>query len=73
MKGKIEENQTEEQYVFRSGKGTTNAISALNMVIQRAVEKQKYFYLCFVDFEKAFDRVNHEEVARMLSQIGVDG
>ena len=73
LKGKIEENLTEEQYGFRSGKSTTNAIFALNMVIERAVEKQKDLYLCFVDFEKAFDRVKHEEMARMLSQIGVDG
>ena len=30
-------------------------------------------YLCFVDFEKAFDRVKHEEMVQMLTDIGVDG
>ena len=51
LKRKIEENLTQDQFGFRSGKGTTNAIFALNMVIERAVEKQKDLYLCFVDFE----------------------
>ena len=72
LKRKIEENLTQDQYGFRSGKGTTNAIFALNMIIERAVEKQKDLYLCFVDFEKAFDTVKHEEMAQMLTQIGVD-
>ena len=73
LKRKIEENLTQEQYGFRSGKGTTNAIFSLNMIIERAVEKQKDLYLCFVDFEKAFDMVKHEEMSRMLEDIGVDG
>ena len=30
-------------------------------------------YICFLDYEKAFDRVRHEPLMRCLSEIGVDG
>ena len=43
------------------------------MILERTVEKQKDLYLCFVDFEKAFDTMQHEELSRMLREIGVDG
>ena len=30
-------------------------------------------YLCFVDYEKAFDKIRHNELMDVLKQIGVDG
>ena len=30
-------------------------------------------YICFLDYEKAFDRVRHEPLMQCLSEIGVDG
>ena len=47
---RINERVLEEQYGFRKGKGTTNAISALRMMIERSVEMQKTVFLCFLDF-----------------------
>ena len=37
------------------------------------MEKQKNLYLGYVDFEKAFATVRHEEMTRMLKVFGVDG
>ena len=34
---------------------------------------QKAVYICFLDYEKAFDRVRHETLMQCLSEIGVDG
>ena len=34
---------------------------------------QKTVFLCFVDFEKAFDTVKHEELIKILESIGMDG
>ena len=34
---------------------------------------QKDLYVCFIDYEKAFDRIKHGEMVRMLESIGVDG
>ena len=55
------------------GKGTTNAIFVLRMLAERAVEMQKDMYVCFIDYEKAFDRVKHGELINMLERIGADG
>ena len=52
LKGKVREHVDEEQYGFRKGKGTRNAIFVLRTVIERSIEKQKDLYMCFVDFEK---------------------
>ena len=30
-------------------------------------------YLCFIDNEKAFDRVKHEDLIEILKETGVDG
>ena len=39
--------------------------------MERAVEKQKDLFMCFLDFEKAFDRVKHGLLAERLRELGV--
>lgn len=39
---------SEEQYGFRTGKGTTNAIFACRMVLEHAVEVEKDGCTCFI-------------------------
>ena len=41
--------------------------------MERAIEKQKDVYMCFVDFEKAFDTIKHTELIEMLKEKGIDG
>ena len=36
------------------------------------MEKQKDIFMCFVDFEKAFDRVKHGLMAVRLRELGID-
>jgi retron-type reverse transcriptase len=33
----------------------------------------KDLFIYFIDYEKAFDRVNHEKVIKRLQAIGIDG
>ncbi|GFR67399.1 endonuclease-reverse transcriptase [Elysia marginata] len=73
IRSKIEPEIADEQYGFVEGKGTTNAIYTLRMLIQRAIEVQKDVYLCFIDYTKAFDRVRHDEIMKDLTQIKIDG
>ena len=73
LKGKMNERVLEEQHGFRKGTGTNSAIFALRMIIERSVEMQKTVYLCFVDSEKAFDTVKHEELVNILKSTGMDG
>ena len=72
IRNKIRPEISEEQYGFVKGKGTTNAIFILRMLSERAIEMQKDVYLCFIDYEKAFDTVRHQEMLGMLARLGVD-
>ena len=49
LKGKVEQHVDEEQYGFRKGKGTRDAILVLRSVMERAIEKQRDLFMCFVD------------------------
>ena len=62
-----------EQFGFIKGKGTRNAIFILRMLMERAIEVNKDLYVCFVDYEKAFDRVKHVDLIRMLEELNIDG
>src|SRR6476469_4955973 len=60
------------QIEFRKGCGTRDAIGVMRMICERSLEFENNVYVCFVDFEKAFDRVNWEKMMKILQSIGVD-
>ena len=45
----------------------------LRMLGERAVEMQKDLYVCFIDYVKAFDRVQHGPLLEMLESLDLDG
>ena len=73
IRSKIQPEISDEQFGFVSGKGTRNAIFCLRTIAERSIEVQKNLYICFVDYEKAFDKVKHEEMLKLLRDINVDG
>src|SRR6476469_6822216 len=44
----------------------------MRMICERSLEYGNNIYICFVDFEKAFDRVNWEKMMKGLQSTGVD-
>ena len=42
--------------------GTRNAILVIRMLTERTIEMQKDLYLCFIDYMKAFDKVQREKL-----------
>src|SRR6476619_6754958 len=44
----------------------------MRMICEKSLEFGNNVYNCFVDFEKAFDRVNWEKMMKVLQSIGVD-
>ena len=50
-------NLDEMQFGFMPGKGTTDALFILRRMQEEYRNKGKNLYMCFVDLEKAFDRV----------------
>ena len=45
------------QFGFMPGKGTIDAVFILRRLQEEYLDKEKKLYMCFVDLEKAFDRV----------------
>ena len=46
------------QFAFRKGCGTRDVIEVMRMLCERSLEHGNDVYVCSVDFEKAYDRVN---------------
>ena len=47
---------------FRKGRGTRDQIANICWIIKKARELQKNIYFCFIDYAKAFDRVDHNKL-----------
>jgi hypothetical protein len=69
---KCEETITESQFGFRNGLGTRDALFCMQVLVQRCMDMKKDIYACFIDYEKAFDRVQHEKLIKILQRIGLD-
>ena len=62
---------TPNQCGFVRGCGTTDAIHAARLLLERHREKNKPVHMSFLDLEKAFDRVPHELIWHSLRAHGI--
>lgn len=69
---KVEENISNTQFGFRNGFGTRDALFGYQVLLQRCWDMNRSTYICFIDYEKAFDRVQHDKLIKVLSDIGLD-
>ena len=51
---------------FRKGRGIRDQIASIHWIIEKAREFQKNDYLCFIDYAKAFDCVDHNKLWKTL-------
>ena len=56
---------------FRKGRGTRDQIANTLWIIERARVFQKNIYFCFIDYAKAFDCVDHNQLWKILQKIGI--
>ena len=56
---------------FRKGRGTRDQIANIHWIIEKAREFQKNICLCFIDYAKAFDHVDHSKLWKALKEIGI--
>ena len=56
---------------FRKGRGTRDQIANICWIVEKAREFQKNIYFCFIDYAKAFDRVDHNKLWKILKEMGI--
>ena len=56
---------------FRKGRGTRDQIANICWIIEKAKEFQKNMYFCFIDYAKAFDCVDHNQLWKILQEMGI--
>ena len=56
---------------FRKGRGTRDQITNIYWIIEKARELQKNIYFCFIDYAKAFDCVDHNNLWEIPKEMGI--
>ena len=54
---------------FRKGRGTRDQVANICWIIEKAREFQKN--ICFIDYTKAFDCVDHNKLWKILKEVGI--
>ena len=56
---------------FIKGRGNGDQIANIRWIMEKAREFQKNIYLCFLDYAKAFDCVDHNKLWKILKKMGI--
>ena len=56
---------------FRKGRGMRDQIANICWIMEKAREVQKNIYFCSVDYAKAFDYVDHNNLWKILQEMGI--
>ena len=59
----------DDQAGFRKGRGTRDQIANIRWLTEKVREFQKN--ICFVDYAKAFDCVDHNKLWKILKEMGI--
>ena len=70
IRAKVKFEHGDRQAGFREGRGTRDYLYNLLIIIERSRSHQQPLYMCFVDFEKAFDTVTYQKLRKTLEDIG---
>ena len=54
---------------FRKGRGTRDQIANIHWIMEKAREFQKNIYFCFIDYAKAFECVDHNQLWKILRDV----
>ena len=56
---------------FRKGRGTRDQMANICWIMEKAREFQKNIYVGFIDYAKAFDCVDHNQLWKILKEMGI--
>ena len=69
----LESKLEDGQCGFRPGRSTTDQIFTLKQIFEKSWEYGKDLFACFVDLEKASDRVPRDKLWKVFQEYGVNG
>jgi hypothetical protein len=69
---KIEDVLGEDQFGFRKGKGTRDAIGILKLISEQTLDIGEEICVCFIDWQKGFDHVKWTKLMEILKKTGTD-
>ena len=73
LQGKCQQFMTRElpnvQDGFRKERGSRDQIANIHWIIEKAKKFQKN--ICFIDYTKAFDYVDHNKLWKILKEVGI--
>ena len=56
---------------FRKGRGTRDQNCQHPLIMEKAREFKKNIYFCFIDYAKASDGVDHNNLWKILKEMGI--
>ena len=56
---------------FGKSRGTRDQIANIHWIIEKPKQSQKNIYMCFINYAKAFDCVDHNKLWKILKEMGI--
>ena len=75
LQARLQQNVNRElsdvQASFRKGRGTRDQTANIRWIMEKENEFQKNIYFCFLDYAKGFDCVDHNQLSKILKEMGI--
>ena len=71
LRDQVDAKLRREQAGFRPGRGTREQTFTLRNIIEQSLEWNASLYLCFIDYQKAFDSIHQDTLWKIMKQYGV--
>jgi hypothetical protein len=73
LKERLEHQLEEAQCGFRQGRSSQDLIFTLRQISEKVIEYDSEVHICYLDLEKAFNRVPWREIWSVLKERNVEG